>query len=110
MTPEQLASEIGSYGIDAVAERLRAHRPETEASARAQRQAAVAMILREGGGGLEALFIKRAEHPLDPWSGHMAFPGGGRDTSGGIARRGSRGGRRWRRSGWRWSRRCASGG
>jgi 8-oxo-dGTP pyrophosphatase MutT (NUDIX family) len=79
MTPEQLASEIGSYGIDAVAERLRAHAPETEASARAQRQAAVAMILREGGAGLEALFIKRAEHPLDPWSGHMAFPGGRRD-------------------------------
>jgi 8-oxo-dGTP pyrophosphatase MutT (NUDIX family) len=22
------------------------------------------------------LFIKRSEHPLDPWSGHVAFPGG----------------------------------
>ena len=24
----------------------------------------------------EVLFIRRAEHPEDPWSGHMAFPGG----------------------------------
>lgn len=81
MTPQQLAAEIGSYGIDAVAERLRAHSPATEASQKSLRQAAVAMILREGeAGGLESLFIKRAEHPLDPWSGHMAFPGGRRDT------------------------------
>lgn len=28
------------------------------------------------GGELGLLFIKRAEHPLDPWSGHVAFPGG----------------------------------
>lgn len=26
--------------------------------------------------GLAALFIKRAEHPGDPWSGQMAMPGG----------------------------------
>ena len=25
---------------------------------------------------LDLLLIKRAEHPGDPWSGHMAFPGG----------------------------------
>lgn len=81
MTPsERLAAEIGSYGIDAIAGRLSAHQPSTEPSERAKRQAAVAMILREGeNGGLESLFIKRAEHPLDPWSGHMAFPGGRRD-------------------------------
>jgi 8-oxo-dGTP pyrophosphatase MutT (NUDIX family) len=40
------------------------------------RRAAVAVILREGGAGLEILFIRRAEHPHDPWSGQMAFPGG----------------------------------
>lgn len=81
MTPsERLATEIGSYGIDAIAGRLRVHDPAVEASQRAQRHAAVAMVLREGAaGGLESLFIKRAEHPLDPWSGHMAFPGGRRD-------------------------------
>ena len=29
-----------------------------------------------GRGGIEVLFIRRAEHPQDPWSGQMAFPGG----------------------------------
>ena len=41
------------------------------------RQAAVALVLREGAEGrLELLFIKRAEYEGDPWSGHIAFPGG----------------------------------
>ena len=39
-------------------------------------RAAVAVVLREGASGIEILFIRRAEHPEDPWSGHMAFPGG----------------------------------
>jgi len=39
-------------------------------------RAAVAMILRSAGAGLELLLIRRAEHPRDPWSGQMAFPGG----------------------------------
>jgi 8-oxo-dGTP pyrophosphatase MutT (NUDIX family) len=39
-------------------------------------RASVAVILREGRAGLELLFIRRAEHPQDPWSGQMAFPGG----------------------------------
>jgi 8-oxo-dGTP pyrophosphatase MutT (NUDIX family) len=39
-------------------------------------RAAVAIILRDGSNGLEALFIRRAEHPRDPWSGQFAFPGG----------------------------------
>src|SRR3954447_22468977 len=43
--------------------------------------AAVAAILRESstGEGAELFFIRRAEHPDDPWSGHVAFPGGRRD-------------------------------
>ena len=39
-------------------------------------RAAVAIVLRDGPVGIEVLFIHRAEHPEDPWSGHMAFPGG----------------------------------
>jgi 8-oxo-dGTP pyrophosphatase MutT (NUDIX family) len=40
-------------------------------------RAAVAAVLRPAGTqGPELLFIRRAEHPLDPWSGHIAFPGG----------------------------------
>jgi 8-oxo-dGTP pyrophosphatase MutT (NUDIX family) len=44
-------------------------------------RAAVAAILRElpGAKGAELFFIRRAEHPDDPWSGHIAFPGGRRD-------------------------------
>jgi 8-oxo-dGTP pyrophosphatase MutT (NUDIX family) len=40
-------------------------------------RAAVALVLRDGGpGGIELLFIRRAEHEKDPWSGQMGFPGG----------------------------------
>jgi 8-oxo-dGTP pyrophosphatase MutT (NUDIX family) len=39
-------------------------------------RAAVAMILREAQGDLEVLFIERATDERDPWSGHIAFPGG----------------------------------
>ncbi|MDA8431074.1 MAG: CoA pyrophosphatase [Geobacteraceae bacterium] len=39
-------------------------------------RAAVAMILRELPGDLEILFIERASDEHDPWSGHLAFPGG----------------------------------
>jgi len=40
-------------------------------------RAAVALVFRDGAqGGLELLFIRRAEHETDPWSGHMGFPGG----------------------------------
>ncbi len=40
------------------------------------RHAAVAMILRETAAGTEMLFIERARHPNDPWSGDLGFPGG----------------------------------
>jgi 8-oxo-dGTP pyrophosphatase MutT (NUDIX family) len=57
--------------------RLRIELPSHPARlARADRRAAVAVVLRPSPGGDELLFIRRAEHPLDPWSGHMAFPGG----------------------------------
>jgi 8-oxo-dGTP pyrophosphatase MutT (NUDIX family) len=50
-------------------------------AAAAERRAAVAIILRDRLAGrampdTEILFIRRAEKPGDPWSGHMAFPGG----------------------------------
>ena len=43
------------------------------------KRSAVALILRESNKGLEALMIKRADREGDPWSGHMAFPGGRAD-------------------------------
>ena len=39
-------------------------------------RAAVAVVLGPTQGGLQLLFIERAQHPDDPWSGHVAFPGG----------------------------------
>lgn len=38
--------------------------------------AAVAMVLTERDGRPEVLLIERAKREGDPWSGHMAFPGG----------------------------------
>lgn len=43
-------------------------------------QAAVALVLR-ARPGLDLLLIKRATSDRDPWSGHMALPGGRRDPS-----------------------------
>jgi 8-oxo-dGTP pyrophosphatase MutT (NUDIX family) len=37
--------------------------------------------LRESSRGAEILLIRRAELEGDPWSGHMAFPGGRRNAS-----------------------------
>jgi 8-oxo-dGTP pyrophosphatase MutT (NUDIX family) len=44
-------------------------------------ETAVALILAPGRDGPEALFIRRAERAGDPWSGHIALPGGRRETS-----------------------------
>lgn len=41
-------------------------------------QAAVSVVIR-ADHGLELLLIKRARSERDPWSGHMALPGGRRD-------------------------------
>ncbi len=42
--------------------------------------AAVAVVMREAEqAGPECLLIRRARSARDPWSGHMAFPGGKRD-------------------------------
>ncbi len=43
------------------------------------RRAAVALVVRPEPDDLELLLIKRTVHPGDPWSGHMAFPGGRSD-------------------------------
>ena len=43
------------------------------------RIAAVAAVLRPVAGEVEVLLIRRAQRAGDPWSGHMAFPGGHAD-------------------------------
>ncbi|MEM7409763.1 MAG: CoA pyrophosphatase [Myxococcota bacterium] len=66
--------------VDAIRTSLVDHEP-TVLSVDQVRHAAVAMVLTEGEAGAEVLFIERARHEGDPWSGHMAFPGGGVEAS-----------------------------
>jgi 8-oxo-dGTP pyrophosphatase MutT (NUDIX family) len=64
--------------LDEARRRLATHRPRALPIEGALKKAAVAAIFRERSahGTLELLFIRRAERAGDPWSGHMAFPGG----------------------------------
>lgn len=55
--------------------RLEAFEPP-EITAEGLHQAAVALVLREHRDRAEILFIERSVREGDPWSGHMAFPGG----------------------------------
>ncbi len=67
--------------MDALLAALRAHARREEGDEEGLRWAAVALVLR--GTSLtdaELLFIRRAERVGDPWSGHVAFPGGRRDV------------------------------
>jgi 8-oxo-dGTP pyrophosphatase MutT (NUDIX family) len=45
------------------------------------RTAAIALILLDGEDSSEFLLIERATREGDPWSGHMALPGGHRDAT-----------------------------
>ena len=56
--------------------RLADHSPQRKRLRGLRKRAAVAMILQVREGELHILMIKRAERDGDPWSGHMAFPGG----------------------------------
>ena len=59
--------------------RLTEHSPGKKLLRRLMKRSAVAMILQVRTGELHILMIKRAEREGDPWSGHMAFPGGRMD-------------------------------
>jgi 8-oxo-dGTP pyrophosphatase MutT (NUDIX family) len=83
-----LGAAAGGYSVDAGGSGPWAAELN-EAMARAARvaregggpRAAVAMVFSPevDGPGLDVLMIKRAEKRGDPWSGHMAFPGGRED-------------------------------
>jgi 8-oxo-dGTP pyrophosphatase MutT (NUDIX family) len=67
--------------MDALASALRGRVRLEEADEQGLRWAAVALVLRGATlGEAELLFIRRAEREGDPWSGHVAFPGGRRDA------------------------------
>lgn len=62
--------------VAALAARLSVRVPVEADRGHETRLAAVAAVIRVVASEPELLFIKRAEHEGDPWSGHMAFPGG----------------------------------
>jgi 8-oxo-dGTP pyrophosphatase MutT (NUDIX family) len=62
--------------VDDIREILGRHDPRILDRTEGLKVAAVAAVIRQAPDGVEALFIHRAEDPRDPWSGHMAFPGG----------------------------------
>jgi len=64
--------------VDSIRAALINHRPRVR-SVKGKRHAAVAAVLRPGERAAEIpeiLIIRRADREGDPWSGHMAFPGG----------------------------------
>jgi len=68
--------------MESLSRALRAHVRLEEAEEEGLRWAAVALVLRgEVLEEAELLFIRRAERGGDPWSGHVAFPGGRRDVT-----------------------------
>jgi 8-oxo-dGTP pyrophosphatase MutT (NUDIX family) len=69
-----------SENIDRIRQRLRAQ-PAKLIDDPSRGQAAVALILHPTEQGTEVLFIERALHQQDPWSGNLAFPGGRIDST-----------------------------
>jgi len=61
--------------LDRIRRALATHEPLVLAT-EGKGRAAVAVVLRGDPGRPELLFIERARRAGDPWSGHMAFPGG----------------------------------
>jgi 8-oxo-dGTP pyrophosphatase MutT (NUDIX family) len=64
------------FHIDQIRESLSRHQPQLVTPEPRNSAAAVALVLAGRQDDLSLCFIRRAEHPLDPWSGHMALPGG----------------------------------
>ena len=64
------------FSLNEIRDALARHQPQSLERAPEVPEAAVALVLAGAGENLSICFIRRAEHPLDPWSGHMALPGG----------------------------------
>lgn len=61
--------------LPAIEAALARHHPDVK-PVHERGHAAVAMLLKQGPRTPEVLFIIRAEHEGDPWSGNIGFPGG----------------------------------
>ena len=66
--------------LETIRARLTPYQPSLIAEPKVAR-ASVALVLGPADEGVELLLIRRATRDNDPWSGHIAFPGGRRDPS-----------------------------
>jgi 8-oxo-dGTP pyrophosphatase MutT (NUDIX family) len=66
------------FTLDSIRQALSLHSPQPVDSEPRDRAASVALVLA-GGSELSLCVIRRADRADDPWSGHLAFPGGRRD-------------------------------
>src|SRR5437879_13634805 len=62
--------------VESIREALSIHTPKTRLFVTGPDRASVALALAGDGRDLQLCFIRRMEKKNDPWSGHMAFPGG----------------------------------
>jgi len=62
--------------LEIILKGLEPTKPLVHQTPSSSQQGAVAVILRPDGDETQVLLIRRAEREQDPWSGHMAFPGG----------------------------------
>ena len=63
------------HNIKWIADKISSHTPKV-LPPQDRGHASVAMILRQSEASPEVLFIIRAQHDNDPWSGNIGFPGG----------------------------------
>ena len=73
------SSSSGLRSIEVAAQLIAAHQPRRKLLRRMLARCAVGLYLHQQGEGVSVLMIRRAERTGDPWSGHMAFPGGRRE-------------------------------
>ena len=77
---------VPSFDADTLARALQVRDATRLEGGDAPRHAGVALVIRPLEGVPQLLFIQRAVYPGDPWSGHMAFPGGHQELGDGGAR------------------------
>ena len=66
---------IQNFNLTTIAAQLSGHSPVIQEPGQ-RGHAAVAMLIKQETTSPEVLFIIRAEHDRDPWSGNIGFPGG----------------------------------
>lgn len=69
------------FTAEQIRQAISRHQPQAAERGSGCAEAAVALVLAGTGTDLSVCAIRRAEHPHDPWSGHMALPGGRADST-----------------------------